>query len=153
MTIRCPTDLLPKFWADISYTVWKFHDFSINQILREINFGESRSAETAIFVIFGALNSVDLVNSSLQKVQKSRTLKFRASKCVKMADFALQESLKLISRKIWVTENLWNFHTVLWLDRSNTKLHSTNLKRYFLTAAGPIEYWNNKYLGLTIKMQ
>ena len=44
--------------------------FSVTQILREINFGESRSAETAIFAIFGALNSVDLVNSSFQKVQK-----------------------------------------------------------------------------------
>ena len=24
----------------IAYTMWKFHDFSITQILREINFGE-----------------------------------------------------------------------------------------------------------------
>ena len=29
-------------------TVWKFHDFSITQILREINFGDSRSAKSAI---------------------------------------------------------------------------------------------------------
>ena len=29
-----------------------------------------------------------------------------------MADFALQESSKLISRKIWVIEKSWNFHTV-----------------------------------------
>ena len=29
-----------------------------------------------------------------------------------MADFALQKSTKLISRKIWVIEKLWNFHTV-----------------------------------------
>ena len=34
-------------------TVWKFQDFSIIQILCEINFGESRSSKTAIF---GALN-------------------------------------------------------------------------------------------------
>ena len=27
-------------------TVWKFHDYSIDQILREINFGDSRSAKT-----------------------------------------------------------------------------------------------------------
>ena len=51
-------------------TVWKFQEFSVSQILREINFGESRSVETAIFAIFGALNSVDLVNCSIQKVQK-----------------------------------------------------------------------------------
>ena len=29
-------------------TVWKFHDFSITQILREINFGDCRSAKSAI---------------------------------------------------------------------------------------------------------
>ena len=75
-------------------------DFSFIQILCEINFCVSRSAKNAIFANLGAVNFVNLVNISLQKVQKSRTLKFRASKCVKMADFALQESLKLISRKI-----------------------------------------------------
>ena len=30
-------------------TVWKFLDFSVIQILREINLGESRSAKFAIF--------------------------------------------------------------------------------------------------------
>ena len=30
-------------------TVWKFHDFSITQILREINVGDSRCAKSAIF--------------------------------------------------------------------------------------------------------
>ena len=28
-----------------NFTVWKFHDFSITHILREINFGEFRSAK------------------------------------------------------------------------------------------------------------
>ena len=32
----------------IEITVWKFCDFSIAQILREINFGDSRSAKYAI---------------------------------------------------------------------------------------------------------
>ena len=32
----------------LSYTVWKFHDFSISQILREINFWVFRSAESAV---------------------------------------------------------------------------------------------------------
>ena len=35
-----------------SRTVWKFHDFSITQILREINFGEYRGSKTAIFIQF-----------------------------------------------------------------------------------------------------
>ena len=30
------------------FTVWKFHDFSIAQILREINFGDFKSAKCAI---------------------------------------------------------------------------------------------------------
>ena len=32
-----------------------------------------------------------------------------------MEYFALQESSKLISRKIWVIEISWNFHTLRWL--------------------------------------
>ena len=34
----------------------KFHDFSITQILREINFGDSRSAKTAIFIQLETFN-------------------------------------------------------------------------------------------------
>ena len=37
-------------------TVWKFHRFSITQILREINFGDSRSAKKAISLLLEALN-------------------------------------------------------------------------------------------------
>ena len=32
-------------------TVWKFQAFSITQILREINFGESTSSKNAVFVM------------------------------------------------------------------------------------------------------
>ena len=35
--------------------MWKFHDFSITQILREINFRDSRSAKSAIFTHLDAL--------------------------------------------------------------------------------------------------
>ena len=51
-------------------TVWKFQDFSVTQVLREINFGEPRSIKTAIFAVLGALNFVDLVDFSLPKEQK-----------------------------------------------------------------------------------
>ena len=44
------------------YTVWKFQDFSVAQILREINCGKSRTSTTAAFVIFGALNYVNLIS-------------------------------------------------------------------------------------------
>ena len=52
------------------HTVWKLHDFSVTQILREIIFEESRSCKTAGFAILEALNFIDLVNFGLQKVQK-----------------------------------------------------------------------------------
>ena len=44
-------------------------DFTGTHILREINFGESRSCKTVGFVILGALKMINLVNFSLQKVQ------------------------------------------------------------------------------------
>ena len=34
------------------FIVWKFHDFFITQILREIDFGGSRSSKAAVFVMF-----------------------------------------------------------------------------------------------------
>ena len=40
----------------ILYTVWKFHDFCIIQILREINFEDTRSAKSAILPHLEALN-------------------------------------------------------------------------------------------------
>ena len=80
-----------KLWVWVSQC-GEIQDFYIIQILREINFGESRGSETAVFAISRALRYANLVNSSLQKVQKFKKSKFRASRCVKMADFALLES-------------------------------------------------------------
>ena len=42
----------------------------ITQILREINFGGSRSSKTAVLAILGALKMINLVNFSFQKMQK-----------------------------------------------------------------------------------
>jgi len=55
--------------------VWKFEDFSVIQILPEINFEKSRSSKTAIF---GAQNFVNLVNFSLQKVQEFINIKIHS---------------------------------------------------------------------------
>ena len=44
--------------------MWKFQDFFVTQVFREINFAESRSAETANLAILGALNFVNLVEFS-----------------------------------------------------------------------------------------
>ena len=37
----------PPFKPKIVCTLWSFHDFSVNQFLREINFGHSRNAKSA----------------------------------------------------------------------------------------------------------
>ena len=80
--------------------MWKFQDFSVTQILREIDFGGSGNFKTACSATLETLNFVNLVNFSLQKVQKFIEIKIIASECVKMAEFALLCSKNLFSRKI-----------------------------------------------------
>ena len=48
--------ILSRVIFTINATVWKFHDFSITQILSEINFRDSGSAKSAILTLSGALN-------------------------------------------------------------------------------------------------
>ena len=79
----------------------KFQDFYVIQILREIIFEESRSCKSANFDILGALKFVKLLKIHFQKMQEFlKKSKFRASKCVKMADFETSDPPNLISRKI-----------------------------------------------------
>ena len=60
MSVRASTEYM-DFTTNVSYcyTMWKYHGFSVIQILREINFGESRSSKTAVFAIFWVLNFVN----------------------------------------------------------------------------------------------
>ena len=51
-------------------TMWKFHDFCITEILREIHFVDTRSAKIAVLVILGAVNFVHLVNFQASKSAK-----------------------------------------------------------------------------------
>ena len=44
------------FFHTVFCTMWKFQDFSITQILREINFGDSGSVKSAILTHVEALN-------------------------------------------------------------------------------------------------
>ena len=59
-----------RFRESLLDTGLKFQDFSVTLILREINLKESRNGKIVILAILGALNCVDLVNFSLQKVEK-----------------------------------------------------------------------------------
>ena len=74
-----------------------FSFFSINHILREINFGKFESWKTAIFAILGALKMINLIDFSLQKVLKCKKIKIQA---LKMALFGPLKSPTLVSRKI-----------------------------------------------------
>ena len=104
--------------------MWKFLDFRITQILREIKFGNSRSAKSATFTHSKALNSDFYEFFYFQRLKFTKLTKFRAPKMAKMAKmavFELLDSPKLISRKIWVVEKPWNFHImyVFCLFRKN----------------------------------
>ena len=55
--------------------MWKFHDFSITQILREIKFGDLRSANSAILTHLEALNSdiydfLHFLNAEIHQINK-----------------------------------------------------------------------------------
>ena len=59
---RARTDCACGHKVTFRFTVWKFHDFCITQILREINLEDFRSAKTAVFPILMAVEIVHLVN-------------------------------------------------------------------------------------------
>ena len=48
-------------------TVWKFRDFCISEILREINFVDSSSAKTAVFANLGAVVTFSLKSAKIHK--------------------------------------------------------------------------------------
>ena len=74
-------------------------DFSITQILREINFDDSGSAKSAILTHLEALNFDFNVFLHFLK----------AEIYLKMAVLVLLHSLKLISRKIWICRKVPKF--------------------------------------------
>ena len=79
-------------------TVRKFHDFTITQILREINFGDSRSAKSAILTHLhvGAL-IFDIYEFC---TFKSQINKIHIPKKTKTAVLEILGAPKLISRQI-----------------------------------------------------
>ena len=81
-------------------TVWKFHNFSITQILREINFWDSMSAKSAIFTQLEALISLCMNFCTFRKLKSTKLTKFRASKIDKNDILELLGSQNMISRKM-----------------------------------------------------
>ena len=68
-------------------------EFSVSKIFREISFGNSKIAKSAIFPHLEALNFEFLLKST-------KLMKFRDPKMAKTAVLALLDYPKLISRKI-----------------------------------------------------
>ena len=52
-------------WSTLQIIVEKFQDFSVTQILCEIEFGGSRRSKTGVFAILGALTFVNLIEFRL----------------------------------------------------------------------------------------
>ena len=71
--------------------------------LQKLPFCHSRGCE---FCYFGKFQPWEIT-----KIHKNQNLE--CSKCGKMAHFVLQESSKSISRKIWIIQKTFNFHTLL----------------------------------------
>ena len=91
-----------KMQLSLCDTVWKFHNFSTTQNLREIDFGDFRSAKSTILTHFEALNSDFLYFCTFWRLKYTEITKLKAAKIAKMAVLELLDSQKLIScdRKI-----------------------------------------------------
>ena len=63
--------------------MWKFHDFSITQILREINLGDYRSAKSAVLTHLEAPNSDFYEFLHFLKAEIYQIAQFRAPKIAK----------------------------------------------------------------------
>ena len=105
-----------KFWP---FTVWKFHDFLIIQILREFNFGDWKSANFDILTLSEALNFNLYEYLHFWRLKYIKSTKFRTPKMAKWPVFELLNYPKLILHKIWMTEKSWNFHTMPFINQTS----------------------------------
>ena len=97
----------------------QFRQFLRLKILREINVGEFRSVNIAFLAIFWGSEFCQF-----GKFQPSKSAKMHENQ-----DFAILESRKLISRKIWVIEKSWNLHAVLLFSKNVWILLSWLMRR------------------------
>ena len=85
--------------------VWKFSNFPVILILREISFSWFQKVKLCCLTIFRKI-------SGLKMSKFLKNWKFRAAQLVKMVVFGASKWLKMISRKIWVSDTSSNFHIV-----------------------------------------
>ena len=72
--------------VDEESTVWKFQTFSITQILREINFWDSRSTKSTILPHLEAVNFDFYEFCTLDRLKLTKLTKIRSSKIAKKAE-------------------------------------------------------------------
>ena len=108
-------DCVTKIYMIIGYifTVRKWQNFPVTQILREIKGGECRNTKSASWTHADALN-FDFYKKmyTFWRLKFTKSTKFRASKMAKKEIVELQDSEKLISRKIWLLKQSYSFHTI-----------------------------------------
>ena len=90
-------------------TVWKFHNFSITQIFREIIFMPFQHIKR-LWILFVC----EVLHFLMAEMYQNHT--FRALQIEKWHFFYLWHSLKLISRKIWMERKFFQFwHSWIFL--------------------------------------
>ena len=87
--------------------IWLSFRFYVKSILLDF-----RRSKTAILTTLEALNFVNFISFTHFRCKDLKKINIQ-SQCVKMPDFALLESPKLISRKIWVIGKLPSVYSVL----------------------------------------
>ena len=110
------------------YKFEAFDAFYVKSILRNVEV-----LKLPFFAISAALTFLHLVNFSPKIMQNCINIKTQSlymCYCSIMTDFETLDSPSWISRKIWVTEKLCNFHTVKWsfkVDNTNTNTPTFSL--------------------------
>ena len=75
--------------------MWKFHDFTVTQILREINFRDYRSVKSANFVISEALNFDFYEFLQFLKAEIHQSKKIQSSKLANKVSFGTSRYSKI----------------------------------------------------------
>ena len=95
-------------------TRWELHDFlSLIYYVKSISEFLEVKWHSAISTHLEALNFDFYEFFHIWRPKFTKWTIFRAPKIAKMAVLGLLDSPKLISRKIWLIEKSWNFHTVI----------------------------------------
>ena len=111
------SNLFDEWFSQLSdewYTVWS-GELSVTQILREIDFGESRISKIGVSAIWGTQNFVKVVDLSLQKVKKIMKIKIQSCQMCANRKFCTFQNLK---NWFHVKSETYNNHEIstLWFD-------------------------------------